>query len=412
MAAQEGIRLGSSRGTALRNIIRLIPAVVVIAATLNTVSCNGSDTLFPMVHGGGGGGSKSPTATPTAGTGSLAFVTNFNDAMVSSFTRNTSSGALTLTGQVKAGANQGPRGVVASPNGNFLYVANIKDDKIYEFSVNQTTGALTPLLTPSISNGNATQPDELAINPAGTLLWVTGRQAGTVTAYTISGSSGQLTKKSSIGGFHTPFGIAVHPTLAVIYVSDLGTGLIQPMSYNTKTGALAKNFLAVGSSDPLAVMPALITIDAAGDALFVPDEGNGEVSPFAINTATGALTQGTAQANISVTTAPLGIGIGTNTGVEYVFTANFGAGSVSSFIITSGTTVISPPTVASGYSAPKGLVVDPQNAFVYAADSGNGTVSESIIKGACGFNICAGPTVPTESPAKPGSGPFGITLTR
>ncbi|HXD90119.1 MAG TPA: beta-propeller fold lactonase family protein, partial [Candidatus Binataceae bacterium] len=157
---------------------------------------------------------------------------------------------------------------------------------------------------------------------------------------------------------------------------------------------------------------ALITIDALGDALFVPDEGNGEVSPFAINTATGALTQGTAQANISNTAAPLGIGIGTNTGVEYVFTANFGGNSVSSFIITSGTTVISPPTVASGYSAPKGLVVDPQNAFVYAADSGNGMVSESIIKGACGFNICAGPTVPTESPAKPGSGPFGITLTR
>jgi DNA-binding beta-propeller fold protein YncE len=409
MAAQQGIRGVSSRGTALRNIIRLIPAVVVIAAILNTVSCNGNHTLFPQVNGGGGG-SKSPTATPTAGTGSLAFVTNFNDGMVSSFTRNIISGALTLTGQVKAGANQGPRGVVASPNGNFLYVANLSDDKIYEFSVNQTTGALTPLPKPSISNGNATHPDELAINPAGTLLWVTGQQAGTVTAYTINGSTGQLTKKSSIGGFHTPFGIAVHPTLAVIYVSDLGTGLIQPMSYNTKTGALAKNFTAVGSSDSLAVLPAAITIDAAGDALFVPDEGTGEVSPFAINTSTGALTQGTAQPNISATAAPLGIGIGTNAGVEYVFTANFGGNSVSSFIVTSGTTVISPPTVASGYSAPKGLVVDPQNAFVYVADSGNGMVSQSIIKGTCGSSICAGPTVSTESPAKPGSGPFGITL--
>jgi DNA-binding beta-propeller fold protein YncE len=410
MAAQQRIRLGSSRGIALRNIIRLIPAVVVIAATLNTVSCNGNHAIFPQVHGGGGGGSKSPTATATAGTGSLAFVTNFNDAQVSSFTRNTSSGALTYTGQVTAGKKAGPRGVVASPNGNFLYVANINDEKIYEFSVNQTTGALTPLSTPSISNGNGTQPDELAINPAGTLLWVTGR-AGTVTAYTINKSTGQLTRKSSIGGFHTPFGIAVHPKLAVIYVSDLGTGLIQPMSYNTKTGALAKNFTAVGSSDSLAVMPAAITIDALGAALFVPDEGNGEVSPFAI-TSTGALTQGTAQPNISVTTGPVGIGIGTNASVEYVFTANFGTGSVSSFIITSSTTVVSPPTVASGYNAPKGLVVDPQNLFVYAADSGNGMVSQSIIKGTCGSSICAGPTVPTESPANTSSGPFGITLTR
>jgi 6-phosphogluconolactonase (cycloisomerase 2 family) len=410
MAAHEGIRLGSSRGTALRNIIRLIPAVVVIAATLNTVSCNGN-TIFPQVHGGGGGGSKSPTATATAGTGSLAFVTNFNDGKVSSFTRNISTGALTLTNpQVKAGAKNGPRGVVASPNGNFLYVANIMDNNIYEFSVNQTTGALTPLSTASVSNGNGSGPDELAINSAGTLLWVTGAHNGTVTAYTVNSSTGQLTRKSSIGGFNTPFGIAVHPTLAVIYVSDLGTGLIQPMSYNTKTGALAKNFTAVGSSDPLAVLPAAITIDALGDALFVPDEGTGEVSPFAINTSTGALTQGTAQPNISVTAAPLGIGIGTNASVEYVFTANFGGNSVSSFIITFSTTVNSPPTVASGYNAPKGLVVDPQNAFVYAADSGNGMVSQSIIKGACGSSICAGPTVPTESPANTSSGPFGITL--
>ena len=51
-------------------------------------------------------------------------MTNFNDGMVSSFTRNTTTGVLKLRGQVKAGAKQGPRGLVASPsNGSFLYVA-------------------------------------------------------------------------------------------------------------------------------------------------------------------------------------------------------------------------------------------------------------------------------------------------
>jgi DNA-binding beta-propeller fold protein YncE len=404
MAAQRGIGPSSSRRAAFKNLVRLIPAIVILAATLNTVSCKNGNGLFSQ-----GGGGNSPTASPTAGTGALAFVTNFNDGKVSSFTRNTSTGVLKHTGQVTAGAKSGPRGVIAAPSGSFLYVANIKDNNIYEFSISQTNGTLTPLSPASVSNGNATAPDELAINTAGTLLWVTGR-AGTVTAYGVNTSTGQLTRNSSIGGFNTPFGIAVHPMLAVIYVSDLGTGLIQPMSYNTSTGALAKNIPAVGSSDPLAVMPAAITIDTAGDALFVPDEGNGEVSPFAINTTTGALTQGTAQPNISVTAGPVGIGIGTNAGVEYVFTANFGGNSVSSFIITNSTTVISPPTVASGYNAPKGLVVDPQNAFVYAADSGDGTVSQSTIKGACGTSICAGPTVSTESPANHSSGPFGITL--
>src|SRR6266404_76102 len=145
MVAQQGIRPSSSGRAALKNLVRLIPAVVIIAATLNTVSCKTGNGLFSQSNG-----SKSPTATPTSGTGALAFVTNFNDGKVSSFTRNISTGALTLTkGQVKAGAKHGPRGVVAAPSGNFLYVANISDDKIYEFSVDQTSGTLTPLATPS-----------------------------------------------------------------------------------------------------------------------------------------------------------------------------------------------------------------------------------------------------------------------
>ena len=114
--------------------------------------------------------------------------------------------------------------------------------------------------------------------------------------------------------------------------------------------------------------------------------------------------------NISVGTAPLGIGIGVNAGNEFVFTANFGATSVSSFLVTNSTTLNPPPTVALGYNAPKGLVVDPQNAFVYTADSGDGTVSQSTINGSCGSSICTGPTVSTENPANPNSGPFGVTL--
>ncbi len=363
MAAQQGVRQSSAGRTILKNLIRMIPAVVIVAATINTMSCNNSNGLFPQTGGGGSSSSLTPTATSliptatptlTAVAEALAFVTNFNDGVVSSFTRNTSTGALTHTGQVQAGATAGPRGVVASPNGSFLYVANMNDDNIYGFSINQTGGTLTPLATPSVSNGNATEPDELAMNGAGTLLWVTGR-TGTVTAYTVDTTTGQLTKKSSIDGFNTPFGIAVHPTLAVIYVSDLKTGLIQPMSYNTRNGLLSKNFPAVASSDPNAKIPAALTIDPAGAALSAPDEGNGEVSSFAID-GSGALTPVQAATN----------------------------GKVG--------------------------VVDPQGVFVYTANSADGTVAVSKIKGACPSQICAGSTVSAESPHKANSGPFGITL--
>ena len=377
-----------------------------MAAMLHTVSCTNNNGLLPQDNGDG---SNTPTATPTGGTGALAFVTNFNDGKVSSFTRNTTTGVLKRTGQVTAGAKKGPRGVIAAPSGSFLYVANINDDNIYEFSVNQTNGTLTPLSPASVSNGNASGPDELAMNSGGTLLWVTGAHNGTVTAYTVNTLTGQISKSSTIGGFNTPFGVALHPTLAELYVSDTATGLIQPMSYNTTSGALAKNLPAVTSSDPLAVVPAAIAIDSGGDALFTPDQGNGEVSSFSINTSTGALTAAGAFTNISGTAVPVGIGIGSTTIAEYVFTANSGDTSVSSFVVSALTTLIMPPTAASGYNAPKGLVVDPQNAFVYTADSGDGTVGQATINGTCG-TLCAGPTVSTENPANANSGPFGMAL--
>jgi 6-phosphogluconolactonase (cycloisomerase 2 family) len=333
-------------------------------------------------------------------------VTNFTSGNVSSFTRNTTTGVLKLKGKpTSAGKKSGPRGVIAAPSGAFLYVANIADDNIYQFAIG-ANGVLTPLSPAFVSNGNNTKPDELAMNPSGTLLWVTGN-AGTVTWYTVNTSTGQITKVGSIAGFNTPFGITLHPTLAVLYVSDTTTGLIQPMSFDTGTGALSKTgFPAVASSDfPLATSPAAIAVDSAGAALFIADQGNGEASSFSID-GSGKLTPVFAVPNVSTTAVPVGVGIGVNAGNEFLFTANKGANSVSSFLVTSVTTVTTPPTTTtSPYNQPTGLVVDPQNMFVYTADFGDGTVSQSTINGACGGSICVGSTVSTG-----GTGPFGITL--
>jgi len=414
MAAEQHNRPSSSRLTALKNIVGLIPAVVLIAAILNTSSCGSNGLLSPASESGSGGAASSKTNTGSASstptpTGALAFVTNFNDGNVSSFTRNTNTGALTLTGKTKAGKN-GPRGVVAAPNGAFLYVANINDDNIYEFAVG-SKGKLTSLT--SVSPGNGTGPDELAITTSavsGTLLlWVTNANKGTVAWYTVNASTGLISTASqgSIGGFNTPFGITLHPTLNVLYVSDTVTGLIQPMSYNTTTGALSKSgFPAVTSTDfPLATSPAAIAVDSAGAALFIADQGNGEASSFSID-GTGKLTPVFAVANVSTSAVPVGVGIGVNAGAEFLFTANQGANSVSSFLVTSVTTVHTPPTTTtSPYNKPTGLVVDPQNMFVYTANFGDGTVGQSSINGSCGSSICVGPTVSTG-----GSGPFGITL--
>jgi 6-phosphogluconolactonase (cycloisomerase 2 family) len=393
----------------LRNLVMLMPALLVMAVTLDTASCGSGGLLQPATSSG----TASPTGTATTNAGAFAFVTNFNDAKVSTLTRNTTTGVLKHSGAVLAGAKKGPHGLVVAPSNAFLYVANVADDNIYEFSVSSDKGTLTPLSPASISNGNASGPDQLAMNSAGTFLWATGSGDGTVTAYTVDTSTGQLTKNgAALGGFNTPFGIAVNSGGTILYVADAATGLIWPLTIATD-GKISKNLPAAHSSDVNADAPGLIAIDSAGASLFVADQKLAEVSSFSIDSTTGALTAAFTFQNSNVNDFPIGIGIGTNTGIEFLFTANHGTagigGSVSSFAAT-GTSLTVPATVASGYSAPIGLAVDPLNKFVYAADSGNGTVSVSVINGSCGSAICAGPSFATESPANASSGPYGVAL--
>ena len=407
MGTEQRNRLSSSRRNAIKNVIRLIPAVVIIAAMLNTVSCTNNNGL--VTPSGGGSGSATPTATSTAGTGSLAFVTNFNDGMVSSFTRTTTTGVLKLKSQVTAGAKKGPRGLVASPsNGSFLYVANNADDNIYEFSVNQTNGTLTPLGTPSINNGGGSGPDEIAVNPAGTFLFVTGINDGTVTTYATNSGTGQLTKKTKVTGLGGPFGIAVNSAGTIVYVAEHTAGLVDSYSVDsngvlTKTGSVA-NLGTPGGS------PGFIAIDPAGTFIYVTDLNAGVLS--IIQTSPSFAAAPTVPSN-TTGNMPIGIGystIGTN---NFIFTANQGSSSLWSFLTTAPGNVSQPVEFGNGnLNAPTGLVVDPQNAFLYTTNQNAGTVSQFSLSPTCSPapSPCFVSNVATENPAKSNSGAFGITL--
>jgi DNA-binding beta-propeller fold protein YncE len=406
MAAQQGIRRSWSGRIALKNIIRLIPAVVILAATLNTVSCGNSGLLTPV-----NSGSNTPTATPTTGTGALAFVTNFNDGMVSSFTRNTTTGVLKLKSQMTAGAKKGPKGVVAAPSGSFLYVANNKDGNIYQFSINPTNGALTPLAPASISNGSGSGPDEIAINPAGTFLWVTGAGDGTVTTYAINSSTGQLTNNGQVKGFSSPFGIAVDSGGNNVYLADHGSGLVYWYSVGA-AGALSIVGTPIPDLGVSAGAPGFIAIDPSGSYIYVTDLSAGVLS--VIQTIASQLAFILTQPSSTSANVPIGIGYATVGGFGYVFTANQGGSTLWSFQLTGPGNPVIPVAFGSGnVSAPTDLVVDPQNAFLYTTNQNAGTVSQFSLNPTC--SGAPGPpcfvgSVATESPANSNSGPFGITL--
>jgi DNA-binding beta-propeller fold protein YncE len=392
---------------ALRNIVLLIPALVLIATMLNTSSCS-NNGLLPQ----SGSGSNSPTATPTGGTGALAFVTNFNDGKVSSFTRNPTSGVLTRSGQVTAGAKKGPMGLVAAPSGSFLYVANNSDGNIYQFSVNATTGVLTPLSPAFVSNGSGSGPTEIAINPLGTFLWVTGMLKGTVTAYSINSSTGQLTQiTTKVSGLTSPLGITVDPTGAFVYVADNGSGLVFSFSINAD-GTLTQVGSGVSDLGGSGGSPGFITVDPGGLYIYVTDLNAGVLA--VLKTVSGALSFFSTVPTATTGNKPIGIGFAAVTSVgNFVFTANQAVSTVWSFLITTPGFPSTPvETATTGLSAPTGLVVDPQAAFLYVTNQNAGTVSQFALTATC-LNAgapCLVGSIATESPANANSGAYGIIL--
>jgi DNA-binding beta-propeller fold protein YncE len=393
-------------------VLKMLPGLAVMAAMLQASSCDGG---FWSVA------SSSPnataTGTPVPGAGNFAYVSNFNDSRISVFTRNIITGALSLvSNSAQAGAAKGPNGLAITPNNQFLYVANSADDNIYQFSIG-TQGALTALIPPSISNGSNTAPSQIAINTSGTFAWVTNPGNGTVSSYSV-GLDGTLTANGGpIGGFNMPVGIAVHPSFSVLYVSDAGSGLIWPMTI-ASNGQIIKNFVPVSSADFSAVTPALIGLNSATGVLFVPDSKQGEISSFLVTasgSSKGALTPAPTATTGNVNNSPFGIAIATTSSTTLLFTANQGKptaslnGSISAFLETG--TALTLQTSVSPLNAPTTIVVDPQNAFVYATDQSDGTVSESVINGSCGQVLCGATLVATENPVNANSAPFGLALT-
>ncbi len=53
MGTEQRNRLSLSRRNALKNVIRLIPAVVIMVVMLSAVSCNNNNGLLPQDNGGG-----------------------------------------------------------------------------------------------------------------------------------------------------------------------------------------------------------------------------------------------------------------------------------------------------------------------------------------------------------------------
>ena len=380
--------------------LRALPVAVVFAIALATVSCEGG--LFED------SGSATPTATPTQGAGAFVYVTNFNTARVSRFRRNLITGALTLQGTTAVGASGGPRGLAIHPTNQFLYVANAADDRTYQFEIDLDDGSLMAIGSGFINNSSGASTDQIAIDPSGEFAWATNFGNGTISAYTIDPGTGALSDNGEVTSLVNPFGIVVHPTLALLFVSDIFLGRVFTYTINTNTGAIAQSGAGAPSLGLFTGSPGLMAISDDGDFLFVTDVATGVVSSFAIDG--GGLVFGGTFSTGALGNEPIGILDLPRFANEYLFTANQTGNSISEFTNSAG--VLTSVGALPGIAGATGLAADPDAANVYVTNLNDGTVTQLAVNGPCGQVLCEVQDYNTQSPANPNSAPSFVAVTQ
>jgi 6-phosphogluconolactonase (cycloisomerase 2 family) len=123
---------------------------------------------------------------------------------VAAFNVNASTGVLSVKGYYNTGS--GTNAVAIHPSGQFLYASTSSGVMLFAITA---TGALTEV---GVATPAGAVPKALALDSAGTHLYVTDLNGGTVLAFAIDAGSGALSPLGSAqatGG--QPSGIALTP---------------------------------------------------------------------------------------------------------------------------------------------------------------------------------------------------------
>jgi 6-phosphogluconolactonase (cycloisomerase 2 family) len=165
--------------------------------------------------------------------GKHVYVTGYNDNAVAYFSRDSLNGSLTYLGNRKDGVGgvntlAGANDLVLSPLGDYLYVASRTDDSVTAFSRNSTTGGLSMIGSLRDGVGGVDGLDGargIAIRPDGRTLYLASQLDDAVVVFRIDATGvphfSEVHKDGvdGVDGLDTADGIAVSPSGANIYVS-------------------------------------------------------------------------------------------------------------------------------------------------------------------------------------------------
>jgi 6-phosphogluconolactonase len=248
------------------------------------------------------------------------------------------------------------------------------------FAIDAATGELT-LINRQLTHG--ADPCYVSVDPSGGWLLVANYSGGNVTVLPI-GADGALAPASAVvqhegpapnrGGPH-PHSIMADPAGRFILTPDLGLNRIMIYNLDRATGALTP-VASASDEAPAGAGPRHITFNAAGDLLYCIDEIGSTASVYRYDGAAGALHR-----LQSVPTLPAGYS-GDNSTADihlhpsgrFLYGSNRGHDSIATFAVGDDGLLTPIGHTSTGGRTPRNFAVDPQGAFLLAANQNSGTI--------------------------------------
>jgi 6-phosphogluconolactonase (cycloisomerase 2 family) len=280
-------------------------------STLGAITENNPAGRTPVTPGG-----TSPKFLVIDAAGGFMYVGNIASNNISVFSIDPSSGALT---QVPAPASKvctgspfqigmTPLNMALSPAGNVLYVTGGGSGQqgiiqIFDLSA-IANGCMTAIAGPAVPPGRS--PVGLVINSGGSILYTANRLDNTISGYSIA-TDGSLSLISgfplSVSGLSGPDAMLIDNSGKYLYVANGLSNNLTALSISSG-GALT---LLGNSPFGTASQPNFIASDPSGKHLFVGNQVGPAIESFSLDTGTGTLTS---VASYSVGTVPSSIVVG------------------------------------------------------------------------------------------------------
>jgi DNA-binding beta-propeller fold protein YncE len=297
---------------------------------------------------------------------------------VIAYREDPNSGVLTQISGSPYAAGDGAHSLVLHPSGKFLYVANPgqNENDISLFTI-ASNGALTEIFPRTSLGLLASQPQLLAMDPAGGFLYVANTGLNNISVFSIDSGSGALIQiTGSPFSINSPLlNMQLTPSGNYLYVSTASqpSGLI--VGFSVSAGALT----LVGITSTDGTNPQGLAIDPSGTYLYAANTGSGTISIFAI----GSLFPGSLK---EVSGSPLNdsysdpVALILDPAGKYLYVANQASSNVAAYSISSSTglpAVLTTSTTTGFFStetSPSFLVADPSGKYLFVGNQPPGSV--------------------------------------